>query len=96
MDNLFHYGASHILQRIDPSVVQHAPVRTEIEDAAQSLFAALGLPCSARGLSDGTLALALLCGLLREHGGALWFNGKGPARHPMDPARMQPPAGGDD
>jgi 4-hydroxybenzoyl-CoA reductase subunit alpha len=33
---------------------------------------------------------------LREHGGSLWFNGKGPSRHPLDPARTQPPAGGDD
>ncbi len=33
---------------------------------------------------------------LREHGGSLWFKGKGPARHPMDPARQQPQAGGDD
>ena len=23
----------------------------------------------------------------REHGGALWFRGKGPERHPLDPAR---------
>ncbi len=23
----------------------------------------------------------------REHGGSLWFRGKGPARHPLDPAR---------
>jgi hypothetical protein len=22
----------------------------------------------------------------REHGGSLWFRGKGPARHPLDPA----------
>ncbi len=36
---------------------------------------------------------------LREHGGALWFRGKGPARHELDPARRQAPAvtgGGDD
>jgi 4-hydroxybenzoyl-CoA reductase subunit alpha len=38
----------------------------------------------------------------REHGGALWFAGKGPLRHPLDPARKaaaQPTpgqAGGDD
>jgi 4-hydroxybenzoyl-CoA reductase subunit alpha len=25
----------------------------------------------------------------REHGGALWFNGKGPLRHPLDPARRK-------
>jgi hypothetical protein len=34
-----------------------------------------------------------------EHGGALWFKGKGPARHAMDPARIAQPAaepGGDD
>ena len=24
---------------------------------------------------------------LREHGGSLWFNGKGPMRHPLDPSR---------
>ena len=24
----------------------------------------------------------------REHGGSLWFKGKGPARHPLDPARQ--------
>jgi hypothetical protein len=23
----------------------------------------------------------------REHGGALWFKGKGPERHALDPAR---------
>ena len=34
---------------------------------------------------------------LREHGGSLWFKGKGPARHAQDPARLQSPsAGGDD
>ncbi len=27
----------------------------------------------------------------REHGGSLWFKGKGPNRHPLDPARQ--PAG---
>ena len=35
---------------------------------------------------------------LREHGGALWFKGKGPRRHPLDPAiaGQQGSAGGDD
>ncbi|HKD01825.1 MAG TPA: molybdopterin cofactor-binding domain-containing protein [Terriglobales bacterium] len=34
----------------------------------------------------------------REHGGSLWFRGKGPERHPLDPARREGPApvGGDD
>ncbi|HXZ29166.1 MAG TPA: molybdopterin cofactor-binding domain-containing protein [Terriglobales bacterium] len=33
----------------------------------------------------------------REHGGSLWFKGKGPERHPQDPARRgEQPAGGDD
>jgi 4-hydroxybenzoyl-CoA reductase subunit alpha len=32
----------------------------------------------------------------REHGGALWFKGKGPERHPLDPARHEMPAGGAD
>jgi 4-hydroxybenzoyl-CoA reductase subunit alpha len=32
----------------------------------------------------------------REHGGALWFKGKGPERHPLDPARHEIPAGGAD
>jgi 4-hydroxybenzoyl-CoA reductase subunit alpha len=34
----------------------------------------------------------------REHGGSLWFRGKGPQRHPFDPARRQVTAevGGDD
>src|SRR5437016_6259858 len=33
----------------------------------------------------------------REHGGALWFRGKGPERHPLDPARREAAdAGGDD
>ena len=34
----------------------------------------------------------------REHGGALWFKGKGPRRHPLDPAitGQQGSAGGDD
>ena len=34
----------------------------------------------------------------REHGGSLWFRGKGPERHPLDPARRDAPApaGGDD
>ncbi len=34
----------------------------------------------------------------REHGGLLWFRGKGPNRHPLDPARReeQASAGGDD
>jgi 4-hydroxybenzoyl-CoA reductase subunit alpha len=33
---------------------------------------------------------------LREHGGALWFKGKGPLRHELDPARGVQIAGGDD
>jgi hypothetical protein len=32
----------------------------------------------------------------REHGGSLWFRGKGPERHPLDPARRELQAGGDD
>jgi 4-hydroxybenzoyl-CoA reductase subunit alpha len=34
----------------------------------------------------------------REHGGSLWFRGKGPERHPLDPSRREAPAsaGGDD
>ena len=34
----------------------------------------------------------------REHGGSLWFRGKGPTRHPLDPSRRESPAaaGGDD
>jgi 4-hydroxybenzoyl-CoA reductase subunit alpha len=34
----------------------------------------------------------------REHGGALWYRGKGPERHPDDPARREASqaAGGDD
>ena len=31
----------------------------------------------------------------REHGGSLWFRGKGPERHPLDPSRREAPAGGD-
>jgi len=30
----------------------------------------------------------------REHGGSLWFRGKGPTRHPLDPARQGSQAGG--
>ncbi len=30
---------------------------------------------------------------LREHGGSLWFRGKGPLRHPLDPARQGTNAG---
>ena len=33
----------------------------------------------------------------REHGGSLWFRGKGPVRHALDPSRRESPAvGGDD
>jgi 4-hydroxybenzoyl-CoA reductase subunit alpha len=33
----------------------------------------------------------------REHGGSLWFKGKGPERHPLDPSRREiPVAGGAD
>ena len=32
----------------------------------------------------------------REHGGSLWFKGKGPERHPLDPSRREVPAGGAD
>jgi 4-hydroxybenzoyl-CoA reductase subunit alpha len=33
----------------------------------------------------------------REHGGSLWFKGKGPERHPLDPSRKtEAPAGGAD
>jgi 4-hydroxybenzoyl-CoA reductase subunit alpha len=31
---------------------------------------------------------------LREHGGSLWFRGKGPLRHPLDPARQSAHAAG--
>jgi len=31
---------------------------------------------------------------LREHGGSLWFRGKGPLRHPLDPARRSAHATG--
>jgi 4-hydroxybenzoyl-CoA reductase subunit alpha len=30
----------------------------------------------------------------REHGGSLWFKGKGPERHPLDPSRRDIPAAG--
>src|SRR5579885_1565195 len=33
---------------------------------------------------------------LREHGGSLWFRGKGPQRHPLDPSRREVPPGGAD
>jgi len=34
----------------------------------------------------------------REHGGSLWYRGKGPQRHRLDPSRRETPApaGGDD
>jgi 4-hydroxybenzoyl-CoA reductase subunit alpha len=32
----------------------------------------------------------------REHGGSLWFKGKGPERHPLDPSRNEVSAGGAD
>jgi 4-hydroxybenzoyl-CoA reductase subunit alpha len=32
----------------------------------------------------------------REHGGSLWFKGKGPERHPLDPSRQEAPSGGED
>ena len=32
----------------------------------------------------------------REHGGSLWFKGKGPERHPLDPSRREFPVGGAD
>ena len=32
----------------------------------------------------------------REHGGSLWFKGKGPERHPLDPSRQELTAGGAD
>jgi 4-hydroxybenzoyl-CoA reductase subunit alpha len=31
----------------------------------------------------------------REHGGSLWFKGKGPERHPLDPSRHKPAGGAD-
>ena len=31
----------------------------------------------------------------REHGGSLWFEGKGPERHALDPARLGPVGGAD-
>jgi hypothetical protein len=36
--------------------------------------------------------------MFREHGGSLWYRGKGPKRHPLDPSRRETPAqtGGDD
>ena len=32
----------------------------------------------------------------REHGGSLWFKGKGPERHSLDPSRHKPASGGAD
>jgi len=32
----------------------------------------------------------------REHGGSLWFKGKGPERHPLDPSRQELSTGGVD
>jgi 4-hydroxybenzoyl-CoA reductase subunit alpha len=32
----------------------------------------------------------------REHGGSLWFKGKGPERHPLDPSRQDVATGGAD
>jgi CO/xanthine dehydrogenase Mo-binding subunit len=32
---------------------------------------------------------------LREHGGSLWFRGKGPQRHELDPSRLPAPPAGD-
>ena len=32
----------------------------------------------------------------REHGGSLWFKGKGPERHPLDPSRNEDSVGGAD
>ena len=32
----------------------------------------------------------------REHGGSLWFRGKGPERHPLDPSRRKVQPGGAD
>jgi 4-hydroxybenzoyl-CoA reductase subunit alpha len=32
----------------------------------------------------------------REHGGSLWFKGKGPKRHALDPSRREVPIGGAD
>jgi len=32
----------------------------------------------------------------REHGGSLWFRGKGPERHPLDPSRQEAHTGGND
>ena len=32
----------------------------------------------------------------REHGGSLWFKGKGPERHALDPSRLESPVGGAD
>jgi 4-hydroxybenzoyl-CoA reductase subunit alpha len=32
----------------------------------------------------------------REHGGSLWYRGKGPERHPLDPSRREVQVGGDD
>jgi 4-hydroxybenzoyl-CoA reductase subunit alpha len=47
-------------------------------------------------LTEGVDPTAPDC--FREHGGSLWFKGKGPQRHVLDPARtaVSPPGGGDD
>lgn len=70
LHNPFHYGASHILQRLDPS--WRDELRTEIVEAARELLAAMGTMINPpRNIDNGTLALVILCQLLREHGGAL-------------------------
>jgi 4-hydroxybenzoyl-CoA reductase subunit alpha len=62
----------------------------------ERVLAALRARKSAKALNltEGVDPTAPQC--FREHGGELWFKGKGPDRHPLDPSRTRPAAGGAD
>ena len=62
----------------------------------ERVLAALRAKTSAKALNLTEGVDPTAPGKFREHGGSLWFKGKGPERHVLDPSRRETPAGGAD
>jgi hypothetical protein len=104
---------SYIVESIDPEGPFGAKEASEgslaacIPAISNAIFDAIGVRLrEAPFTPDRVLAAIKALGAaknadinqFREHGGALWFKGRGPMRHAADPSRAAaaPPASGDD
>ena len=68
MDNPYYYAANEIITKLDR---HHTHSRGQLEMNVEHLVSMLGLPCRVEGFDNGSMALLLLAGILKEHGGAL-------------------------